>query len=156
MDMSAATPDKPASEWVWSDPRYAPPPGVDPDLEWALGAGKDTFFSPGRQQRWTAVMIELQGISVDEFAAGTAFLEDGPSRTMWQATVRVSPLSWADAESADNITYCTAMVKPGFFEFLRHSDSLTKVVVGVTLGLPLGAESFGPDIPPVSSGQSQP
>jgi hypothetical protein len=48
------------------------------------------------------------------------------------------------------------MVKPGFFEFLRRSESLTKVVAGVTLGLPLGAESLGPDIPLTNAGQSQP
>lgn len=146
----------PASDWAWSDPRYTQAPGVDPELEWALGVGKDAFFSPGRQQRWMPVMIELLGISVDEFAAGTGFLEDGPSRTMWQASIRVSPLYGAAQESPGEGTFCTAMVKPGFFEFLRRSESLNKVVVGVTLGLPLGAESLGPDIALANSGHSQP
>jgi hypothetical protein len=148
--------DPPASEWAWSDPTYAQVPGLDPELEWALGVGRDSFFAAGRQQRWMPVMVELLGISVSEFAAGTAFLEDGPSRTMWQASVRVSPLYEAVEESPSEIAYCTAMVKPGFFEFLRLNEALSKVVVGVTLGLPLGAESFGPDIPLANSGHSQP
>lgn len=145
----------PSSGWTWSDPQYAQVPGMDPELEWALGVGRDSFFAAGRQQRWMPVMVELLGISVDEFAAGTGFLEDGPSRTMWQASVRVSPLYDAVEDQGD-ITFCTAMVKPGFFEFLRRSESLTKVVVGVTLGLPLGAESLGPDIPLANAGHGQP
>lgn len=154
--MSTPTRGQPPSpEWTWSEPTYAQVPGLDPELEWALGAGKDAFFSAGRQQRWMPVIVELLGISIEEFAAGTGFLEDGPSRTMWQASVRVSPLYEAVEESASEIAYCTAMVKPGFFEFLRRSESLGKVVVGVTLGLPLGAELFGPDIP-LNSGHSQP
>jgi hypothetical protein len=68
----------------------------------------------------------------------------------------VSPLYETAQDEAGEITYCTAMVKPGFFEFLRLNESLTKVVVGVTLGLPLGAESLGPDIPLTNAGSSQP
>lgn len=154
-----STPDRgqpPGSAWTWSEPRYTQVSGVDPELEWALGAGKDAFFASGRQQRWMPVVIELLGISIDEFAAGTGFLEDGPSRTMWQASVRVSPLYEAVEENPSEVAYCTAMVKPGFFEFLRRSESLSKVVAGVTLGLPLGAESLGPDIPLANSGHSQP
>jgi hypothetical protein len=146
----------PSSRWVWSDPSYVLQPGLDPELEWALGVGKDAFFAPRRQQRWTPVMVELQGISVDEFAAGTGFLEDGPSRSMWQASVRVSPLHEATEGSPDERTFCTAMVKPGFFEFLRRSENLGKVVVGITLGLPIGAESLGPTIPLTNPGQKQP
>jgi hypothetical protein len=148
--------DPPASNWVWSDPTYAQVRGVDPELEWALGAGKDAFFTAGRQQRWMPVVIELVGISVDEFAAGTGFLEDGPSRTMWQASIRVSPLYEVVEEASGEGTFCTAMVKPGFFEFLRRSESLGKVIVGVTLGLPLGAESLGPDVASPNAGHSQP
>jgi hypothetical protein len=152
----SADPPPPSSDWTWSDPTYSQVPGLDPELEWGLGAGKDALFAPTRQQRWMPVMIELQGISVAEFAAGTSVLEDGPSRTMWQASVRVSPLYETAQDEAGEITYCTAMVKPGFFEFLRLNESLTKVVVGVTLGLPLGAESLGPDIPLTNAGSSQP
>lgn len=154
--MSAPGPDEPpSSRWTWTDPRYASSPGIDPELEWALGAGKDTFFSSGRQQRWMPVMVELQGITIAEFAAGTGFLDDGPSRTMWQASVRVSPLYDGAEQAASDMAFCTAMVKPGFFEFLRRSDGLKKAVVAVSLGLPLGAESLGPTTPVNSSGQSQ-
>jgi hypothetical protein len=142
---------EPSSRWVHSDLRYATTPGVDPELEWALGPGKDTFFTLERQQRWVPVMIELQDMTVAEFAAGTGFLDDGPSRTMWQANVRVSPL-YESTEDAPGLSYCTAMVKLGFFEFLRRSDSLKKSVVGVSLGLPLGAESLGPTVPVTNSG----
>jgi hypothetical protein len=157
MDMSTPSKsDRPGSTWTWSDLTYAHVPGVDPELEWALGAGKDAFFAAGRQQRWMPVVIEVMGISVDEFAAGTGFLEDGPSRTMWQASVRVSPLYEVAQQASGEGTFCTAMVKPGFFEFLRRSESLSKVIVGVTLGLPLGAESLGPDISSRNAGHSQP
>jgi hypothetical protein len=155
MDMSDPG-SSPSSQWAWTEPRYATTPGVDPELEWALGSGKDTFFAGGRQQRWMPVMVELQGITVAEFAAGTGFLDDGPSRTMWQASIRVSPVHEGIEDGASDIAYCTAMVKQGFFEFLRQSETLKKTVVGITLGLPIGAESLGPTIPVNNSGHTQP
>ena len=157
MDMSGPTHDEPPSSgWRRTNPRHATIEGLDPEVEWALDVGRDTFFAAGRQQRWMPVMIELRGITVAEFAAGTGFLDDGPSRTMWQASIRVSPLHESIEQGSSDTAFCTAMVKPGFLEFLRSSEGLKKTVVGVSLGLPIGAESLGPAVPVNNSGHTQP
>jgi hypothetical protein len=145
--MSTPGADPPAPRWVATEPRFADVPGLDPELEWALGAGQQNFFAGGRQDRWMPVAIELQGISLEEFAAGTGFLDDGPSRTMWQASVRISPPYAPGAATQVDTIFFTAMVTPGFFEFFKRNDKLREVVRNVVLGLPLGAESLGPDLP---------
>lgn len=145
--MSTAGSDQPDASWVQTEASYAEIPGLDPELEWALGAGQQSFFAAGKQDRWMPVAIELQGISLEEFAAGTGFLDDGPSRTMWQASVRVSsPYQPGDGSQSD-IIFCTAMVTPGFFEFFRRNEKLRDAVRNIVLGLPLGAESLGPNLP---------
>lgn len=151
--MSAPASDRPG--WSHDERTFAQLPGVDPDVEWALGSGRDTFFGFGRQQRWVPVLVELQGISVDEFAAGTSFLDDGPSRTMWQASVRVSKLYDAAVSGESRSAFCTAVVTQGFFEFLKFNESLQKVVAGVTLSLPVDLESLAPGPSGAAAGQAQ-
>jgi len=160
--MSSPASDAPAAEWRWVDPRYNHTTGIDPELEWALGPGRDVFFPYGHQltygpqRRWMPLTIELQGISLEEFAVGTGFLDDGPSRTMWQASVRISPLYATGANGARDMSFFTAMVTEGFFVFLRQNERLNKAVLSVTLGLPLGAESLGPALSTSNAGHSQP
>jgi hypothetical protein len=150
---TAASP--PAEPWVSIEPRFNHTTAIDPEVEWALGAGRGSYFAPGRQQRWIPVAIELQGISIKEFAAGTEFLDDGPSRTMWQASLRISPLCLRAESSGGDTVFCAAMVTGGFFEFLRRNERLGKIVLNVALGLPLGTESLGPSLT-TNSGHSQP
>ena len=152
--MSAGGAGGPQSPWAWAERGFTQLPGIDPDLEWALGSGKQTFFSPGRQRRWISALVELQGISVRDFAAGTGFLDDGPSRAMWQASVRVLDLYDEGEPDRSDIAFCTAMVSQGFFEFLRRSESLRKIVIGLTLSLPLGSESLGPGFAGANSGHA--
>jgi hypothetical protein len=160
--MSALRSDPPKPEWRWSDPSFEHVASVDPEVEWALGPGREVFFPRasigpyGPQRRWMPVAIELKGISVKDFAQGTAFLDDGPSRAMWQASVRVSPLHSERQDSRTETAFCTAMVTPGFFEFLRRNEKLSKIVIGVTLSLPLGTESLGPSLSTNNSGLGQP
>ena len=144
--MSASDSDSSEARWVTTDPTFSDVPGLDPELEWALGAGQQSFFAAGKQDRWMPVAIELQGISLEEFAAGTGFLDDGPSRTMWQASVRISPPYLPDAGNQTDTIFVTAMVTLGFFEFFKRNDKLREVVRNVVLGLPLGAESLGPGL----------
>jgi len=152
--MSAPASDSPTPRWVWTERAFVQLPGIDPDLEWALGSGKPTFFGRGRQQRWISVLVELQGISVREFAAGTEFLDDGPSRAMWQASVRVLNLYDEHEPGRSDIAFCTAMVSQGFFAFLKRSEGLRKVVIGITLSLPLDNESLAPAFAGPNSGHA--
>jgi hypothetical protein len=152
--MSTPGSDSRPSPWVVADRTFAQLPGIDPDLEWALGSGRQTFFKGGRQRRWISVLVEVQGVNAEEFAAGTGFLDDGPSRTMWQASVRVLDLYDTHQPDSDGITFLTAMVSQGFFEFLKRNDSLQKIVIGLTLSLPLGSESLGPSFANSNSGNT--
>lgn len=152
--MSTSGSDPRPSPWVEVERTFAQLPGIDPDLEWALGSGRPTFFREGQQRRWISVLLEVQGVSAGEFAAGTGFLDDGPSRTMWQASVRVLDLYDEHQPDESGVTFLTALVSQGFFEFLRRSDRLQKIVIGLTLSLPLGVESFGPSLANANSGHT--
>lgn len=149
--MSAQGSDEPAGPWLSAESTFTSLPGIDPDLEWALGYGTSNFLVPDRRPRWIPLVFELQGLTAEEFATGDKFIEDGPSRTMWQLSVRVSPLSRDEPADAHGPVFCAAMVTLGFFEFLKRSESLRKFIVGMTLSLPLGPESLGPDFPTANS-----
>jgi hypothetical protein len=148
--MSVQGSDESIGPWRSADPTFARLPGIDPDLEWAVGSGISNFVARGARPRWIPVVVELRGLAAAEFAAGS-FIEDGPSRTMWQLSVRVSPLSRDEQANAQGVVFCAAMVTLGFFEFLRRGDKLPEFIVGMTLSLPLGQESLGPDLPPANS-----
>jgi hypothetical protein len=145
MTVRSDTSEPPAeSEWVTVDSSYANIPGMDPYVEWALGAGRAHFFLEGRQQRWLPVLLQLRGVSPGEFADGHGFIEDGQSLALWRASIRVDSLYAEREQEEDGDTYCTAMVRPGFFEFMRRSARLRESVARVTIGLPLDAESLPP------------
>jgi hypothetical protein len=124
-------------------PGYSLIPGVDPYVDWALGAGRPHFFLAGRQQEWMPILVRLRGIRVEDFKTGNFFRDDeATEREEWPDAVHVAP-PWIDAPAgADGATYCTAMVRQRFFEFLKRSEALRKVVSSVTLGLPLDSESL--------------
>jgi hypothetical protein len=156
MKTPSHTPEPPgAAEWVEAESSYAQIPGMDPYVEWALGAGRPQFFREGRQQRWMPVALRLNGISPQDFADGGLFVEDGQSLALWRASVRVSPL-YANAERGPNEAFCTAMVRQGFFEFMKRSGRLREFVARVTIGLPLDAESLPPSNASKEAGNGQP
>jgi hypothetical protein len=132
-----------ASGWVEAASNYAQIPGMDPYAEWALGTGRQHFFRPqaGRQQRWLPVLIRLNGISPQAFVDGQSFVDDGQSLSLWRGSIRLSPL-YARRESDSKEPYCTAMVRLGFFEFLKRNETLRAVVTRITIGLPLDAASL--------------
>src|SRR5690606_32480166 len=123
--------------------------------EWALDAGKGSFFPSGRQQRWLPVLVRLNGISPRDFADGQHFVDDGQSLAMWRASVRVSPL-YIDDRHDRRQPYCTAMVRPGFFEFMKRSRKLRESVARITIGLPLDSESLPTADANRDSGNGQP
>jgi hypothetical protein len=144
-----------AAEWVEAESSYAHIPGMDPYVEWALGAGRPHFFREGRQQRWLPIAVRLNGISPRDFADGNIFVEDGQSLALWRASVRVSPLYTEPERGADEI-FCTAMVSQGFFEFMKRNGRLREFVARVTIGLPLDAESLPPSNAVKETGNGQP
>lgn len=142
-----------AGEWGQAEPSYAHIPGMDPYVEWALGAGRPHFFMPGRQRRWIPILVRLNGISPDDFADGQQFVDDGQSLALWRASVRLSPIYRGRGVHEP---YCTAMVTPGFFEFMKRSDKLRQSVTRVTIGLPLDAESLPAPENSKDAGNGQP
>lgn len=155
MTTPSHTAEPPAeAEWLEVESSYAHIPGMDPYVEWALGAGRAHFFREGRQQRWLPVVVRLKNTSPREFADGDKFIDDGQSLALWRASVRVSPL-YASRESVDE-TFCTAMVRQGFFEFMKGNARLRDSVTRVTIGLPLDAESLPPSDASKEAGNGQP
>lgn len=144
------------TQWSWADPVYANVPGVDADAEWALGDGKAQFFPAGRQDRWIPVLVQLHKPTMRAFIGGRSFIDDARSLSWWQDSVRVSPLYGEDQQIATQATHFVAMVRQGFFEFLRQNDRLRAEVARVTIGLPLDAECFSPDFAPTAGARSQP
>lgn len=128
--------------WKRAEPLYANIPAVDANVDWALGPGRAHFFRRGRQDRWMPVLVRLAGTTVRDFAEGKGFIEDARSLGLWQESVRVDSLYFGRDDDSAEIGFFTAMVRQGFFEFLRRNSDLRKFVVGVTLGLPLKAESL--------------
>ncbi len=156
MKTPSHTPEQPgAAQWVEAESSYAHIPGMDPYVEWALGAGRANFFREGRQQRWMPVALRLNGINPRDFADGGKFVEDGQSLALWRASVRVSPL-YTEPGRDPAETYCTAMVRQGFFEVMKRSGRLREFVARVTIGLPLGAESLPPANASQEAGNGQP
>jgi hypothetical protein len=143
------------ARWIEAESSYVHIPGMDPYVEWAVGAGRAHFFKEGRQQRWLPVAIRLNGISPREFADGNQFVEDGQSLALWRASVRVSPL-YTSAERSKGEIFCTAMVSQGFFEFMKRNGRLRDFVARVTVGLPLDRESLPPNNAAKEAGNGSP
>jgi hypothetical protein len=139
------------------DPGFSTVPGVDPYIDWALGAGRAHFFLRGRQQEWMPVLLRLKGISARDFAAGKFFgEEEAEKRKRWLELIHVSPLYLDAPARADATSYCTAMAREGFFEFMKSDEQIREVVIGVTLGLPLDAESLPASEGKLILGKDQP
>jgi len=117
-------------------------PGVDPYIDWALGAGRSHYFLPGRQSKWVPVLLRLKGISPAAFAQGGSFIKRDDERVQWQASLRISPFSTNFRDDDADMSYCAAMTTSDFFDFVRDSPSLREVLAGLSLGLPLDSESL--------------
>jgi hypothetical protein len=120
--------------------------GLDPYIDWALGPGRPCYFIPGRTTQWIPVLLHVNGIGVQEFAAGTPFIDDDEERRRWAQSVRVSPLYMDSPAAADAYPFFTAMVREDFFEFTKSNSKLRAMIGGITLSLPLDSEALPPDM----------
>ena len=124
-------------------------PGTDVYVEWALGAGRADFFASEDQQIWIPVLLELTGISAEEFASGEPFAPI--DKRSWQEAVRVPDLYLAERRSGQDhepdTIYLTAVVQEVFFlDFLESNDRLQKAVSRLKLGSPLDRRSLDPGL----------
>jgi hypothetical protein len=130
--------------WREAESRNTNYPGADPYLEWATGAGRTSYFLPGRQDNWLPVLVLLRGITAKEFASGENLPVDFD---FWKISVRVPDFYVSAPEvPGEQETYCTALVTEHFFELLNDNETLRNFVPQITLGLPLGAESLPLDM----------
>jgi hypothetical protein len=115
----------------------------DPYLAWAKQPGTVPFLEKG----WTAVLLQLAGISVADFAAGVMFA-DPVERSAFKKFVKV-PIDYTEAPDATdaNNPFCMAMVEFHYYfqNVTQKPDSpLALAIAGFDLGLPLDPAAFRP------------
>lgn len=125
--------------------------GIDPYLDWILGAGRRHFFLPGRQKEGEELMpllVRLKGkYTAQDFEDGL-FIESEAMRKRWQASVQVPPLYTESPVAGDAAPYFTAMVSADLVALVLSDkearDLLESVLASVTVGLPLDTQSLPP------------
>jgi hypothetical protein len=119
-------------------------PGLDPYIDWALGAGRAHYFLPGRQNQWMPVFIELEGATVHDFVGAVGFFAESAEseRDLWRGAVHVSPLYTHRSAASGPPSVFTAMVTEDFFRLLRRNPRSRQFIRNVKLGLPLNRESL--------------
>jgi hypothetical protein len=106
--------------------------GTDVYFQWALGAGQADFFpSEGRDER-LPVLLRLKGVSARAFADGLA---------SWTSSVHVPALYTRPVEGLEATTYCTALVKPEFFDLLKKDPRVHDRIARITVHPPLPRSS---------------
>ena len=105
--------------------------GVDPYLVWAEA---DQFAGyGGHQPRWLPIALELQpGVSISQLMAA--------SSRRW---LHVPPVYTSRAAPA-GLAFCTARVRPAFFQHIAPGGSLHALVKRLELGLPVGTGTDDP------------
>jgi hypothetical protein len=141
------------------DPNYAAIDGVDPYIDWVLGAGRPYYFLPERKTDWMPVLIRLDDIDVRAFAEGS-FLTRKTDAVRWVDVVKVFPVHHDLPQGEEAQTYCAALLrvehgKRGgrsrkgaggsprlpFFDILLKDDGRGLRFVGsVSLSLPVDEE----------------
>jgi hypothetical protein len=137
-----------SADWTYQDAGLATDPGIDSAIDWALGAGRGSFFGPGRQQDRIPIVVLLNGISASGFAQGDLFIETDDERISWRASVSV-PAFYTDApaDPAPGLGYVTAMVRTNVPGLLQTNARLRGFIARISIGLPLGEESLPPPKP---------
>jgi hypothetical protein len=147
-----------AADWTKDESRNKNYPGADPYLEWATGAGRTSYFRPGRQQKWLPVLVRLSGITAKEFAEGSQL--PLPDRGSWTSSVKVPDFyTSAPPIPGQKESYCTALVTENFFKLLNDVKELKGAITQITIGLPIGLESLSPAMQEAASktsGDKQP
>ncbi len=121
-------------------------PGTDIYAEWALGPGRADFFVFEEEQDWFPILIELTGITVQDFAEGKA--KNGENflpEENWSTIVRVPGLYRSGNFVADPV-YLTIMVRERFLRILDKNKDLRASVPRLTLGAPLSLSPLDPTL----------
>jgi hypothetical protein len=120
----------------WAEPGATS--GFDPYLIWAEA---DNFagYGPDKPPEWLPLLIELAAdVSVAQLKAA--------SSPEW---LHVPPV-YSSSAAPTGLRYCTARVRPAFFEHLRAGGSLHDLVQRFELGLPVGHQTDDPTASDVS------
>jgi hypothetical protein len=117
----------------------APPQPGGALYRWALGPGRAAYFAQSGEDAWLPVLVELDGVSVAEFASGTSFFSDKERISAWQLSVRVDPLIEKYADFLKQLNFVTALVREEFFDLLDEPENerLRMAIPFVSLGPPL-------------------
>jgi hypothetical protein len=118
-----------------------PDPGalalLDPYLEWAIQTNFAHYFARGEAQDFFPVIIELHGISAEQFANGKWKAPSG-----WQSWLRIPPIYAQPPAGLAPASFCTASVALPFFRELRDdSSALPKVIKRASLSLPTPSQA---------------
>jgi hypothetical protein len=105
-------------------------PGVDPYVDWALGAGSASFMVQVEGRAWLPVLIETSGCAARDLALG-----------VWERVLQLSALYSEPPAGLEAATHCTALVTREFFTMLLNDDNLKKQIARVAVGPPLRAEA---------------
>jgi len=126
----------------WAEPGATS--GFDPYLIWAEA---DNFAGYGldKPPEWLPLLIELAaGVSVAQLKAA--------SSPEW---LHVPPV-YTSSAAPTGLRYCTARVRPAFFEHIRAGGSLHDLVQRFELGLPVGHQTDDPTASDVSGLRAPP
>jgi hypothetical protein len=115
-----------------------PPPG-SAYYNWALGPGSDAYYIGSGKNALLPVLIELKGISIEDFASGETLFTSSKTIETWQTIVTVAPLFTENAEHLKGLNFVVALVTEKFFAWLNKpmSKELRKAVHIVNLGPPM-------------------
>lgn len=128
--------------------RDLPRPGfplLDPgnELRRATSGMSYGLRSGRRAGQWIPVMLEL-AITARRFAAGDWFKPGAPKS--WHEWLRIPSMYATPPSGLSGITFCTATVRPRFFDLLREDSALRRTVKRFELCVPV---NLGTDTLPV-------
>jgi hypothetical protein len=96
------------------------------------GASYGMRTGPGARD-WFPVMLEL-AVTARQFASGIWYKSSPPDD--WQDWLRIPAVYASPPSGLNRITFCTATVRPKFFEFLKEDSPLRRTVRRFELGVP--------------------
>lgn len=110
---------------------------VDPYYEWARSTGFAHFFREGQEQRFP-VLIELNGISAEDFESGNWHAPAG-----WRDMIDVPAMYGRAPRGLASFPFCSATVTQAFFSQVGTNAALRQVIRRVELSLPV--DNYGAD-----------
>ena len=114
------------------------PPG-SAFYRWALGSGRAAYFMLTGETERVPVLVELNGVTIEEFASGKLFFDDQEILARWQLAVSVAPLFKNLPEMAKGLNFVAALVTEDFFRLRDDPKNvkLQEAIPLVSLGPPL-------------------